>query len=431
MAVHKGIVKARAALKKAAPYFAVLLGGLAFKASRKVERMAVNRNGAVLYNPDAADKLHHSELMFDIGHELMHVVNRHHVTMDAVRAEVGADKFNVEVFNAAADMPINSTLIAMGLNPGKTAEGKENCVLAAHYSLPEGRTVRWYYTELMRSQKDIPKPDKQQCLDPERDKRKGEKQKKPSGGGSDKGGGSAPAKDDGSSAGDADGDDSNAGPGAERVVALLTKWAAEVSKTPGTLPGNLRAAVEALVPPVPAANWRSEFMRAIGTEVSHSEGWQRMSWVRPSRLQAAMGTGKGSLVLPGRANNVPSVLLVVDTSGSMNAHMAKALGELDHMIRAVGAPVTVAMVDTRMHVVKNVHEVKTIAKDVRGGGGTSFQPPFDWVKQQPMAKRPKLVVYLTDGIGKVQAEDPGVRTIWVVPRGFHKPAAWGREVSFV
>lgn len=48
----------------------------------------------------------------------------------------------------------------------------------------------------------------------------------------------------------------------------------------------------------------------------------------------------------------------------------------------------------------------------KGGGGTSFRPPFNYVKENDL--QPKAAVYLTDGYCNDFPEEPDFETLWIL-----------------
>jgi predicted metal-dependent peptidase len=106
----------------------------------------------------------------------------------------------------------------------------------------------------------------------------------------------------------------------------------------------------------------------------------------------------------------------VDTSGSMGAEeLGSALGETTGVLRACGGDITFLACDAQVHEAKQVSNPKELAKLLKGGGGTSFRPVFDYVSQR-MKEKPSLIIGITDGCGDVQAECPvpGADVIWVL-----------------
>lgn len=60
--------------------------------------------------------------------------------------------------------------------------------------------------------------------------------------------------------------------------------------------------------------------------------------------------------------------------------------------------------------------------EMRGGGGTAFSPPFDWIERQ--GEQPVALIYFTDGYGYDFAKEPPYPVLWVLDRnnkGFNPP----------
>ena len=64
---------------------------------------------------------------------------------------------------------------------------------------------------------------------------------------------------------------------------------------------------------------------------------------------------------------------------------------------------------------------------IKGGGGTSFVPVFDWAKRQD--RQPELLVYFTDAEGEFPAHEPACPTIWLVKGKAKVP--WGQRIQLI
>ena len=62
---------------------------------------------------------------------------------------------------------------------------------------------------------------------------------------------------------------------------------------------------------------------------------------------------------------------------------------------------------------------------VTGGGGTSFEPVFEWVSERGV--RPDLLVYFTDAEGAFPKREPDYPVIWLV-KGKEK-TPWGERIQ--
>ena len=68
-----------------------------------------------------------------------------------------------------------------------------------------------------------------------------------------------------------------------------------------------------------------------------------------------------------------------------------------------------------------------LLRQLKGGGGTDFQPVFDACAA--MRPPPDLLIYATDGDGGVSKAPPkGMRTIWLLTRGHAPPCDWGDRI---
>jgi predicted metal-dependent peptidase len=108
--------------------------------------------------------------------------------------------------------------------------------------------------------------------------------------------------------------------------------------------------------------------------------------------------GSTKLVCLGRAKQKSGTLVVaVDTSGSVDEKMlGDFLAEVGNIIEQVNPEAVHVISASHMvcdHVV--IERGDTVPVTLKGGGGTLFQPTFDYVTKQGI--EPSALVYLTDG----------------------------------
>lgn len=142
-------------------------------------------------------------------------------------------------------------------------------------------------------------------------------------------------------------------------------------------------------------------------------GSSRSGWSSPFNAPVHGSTG---LVCCGRRKRCAGdIVLVIDTSGSVPARVYdRFLKEAQTILEELRPE--------RLHLLSVSHFVceavtlergDTIPRSLKGGGGTAFQPAFDWVQQENL--QPDVLVYLTDGvacdISSLQAPDYPV--LWV------------------
>jgi len=114
----------------------------------------------------------------------------------------------------------------------------------------------------------------------------------------------------------------------------------------------------------------------------------------------------------------PSIAFSIDTSGSMSGDdIAKGIAEMDAIRKMYKVPVYLLEADYTVHRAKWVQPNDEIPS-LKGGGGTSFVPVMNHLKQN----KPDVdvLVYFTDGYGEF-GNDPGFDVIWVVNSSVQPP----------
>jgi predicted metal-dependent peptidase len=169
---------------------------------------------------------------------------------------------------------------------------------------------------------------------------------------------------------------------------------------------------------------------AIGTRIATQRRVaQPLDWVTLLRewLRARTRSGWGSpfnpavyggagLVCAGRrARAARDIVLVIDTSGSVpqrayDRFLTEAQAVLDEL-----KPERLHLLSVS-HYVCDVHTLES-GKDIvptklKGGGGTMFQPAFDWIQQQDIEV--DVLVYLTDGFAfdLRSLQEPDYPVLW-------------------
>ena len=124
-----------------------------------------------------------------------------------------------------------------------------------------------------------------------------------------------------------------------------------------------------------------------------------------------IGTG---FMLPSlNSETFSKIIFVGDTSGSTIGEIGKFVANLKSLLVSYSEndqfpEITAIWCDTE------VQGVETILIDSEphpiGGGGTSFDAPFQYIKDN--AIEGEAIVYFTDGDGDLTIEDPGIPVIW-------------------
>lgn len=176
-----------------------------------------------------------------------------------------------------------------------------------------------------------------------------------------------------------------------------------VAKAQGKLPAGLERLLSEIVEP--AVTWQDHIRGFFARRV----GGGGFDWRKPDKRMI-----QRDIFVPRRAGNgCGPVVVGVDTSGSigqneLNHFFAEMRGILDDVQPEM---IYVVWCDSKVHKVDEVEDSSDIdSLKPAGGGGTAFEPVFDWIEQNDI--RPDALVYLTDLLGSFPAQAPSYPVIW-------------------
>ena len=192
--------------------------------------------------------------------------------------------------------------------------------------------------------------------------------------------------------------------------------AAQQAMQAGKLGGELKRLIDHLLQP--QLPWRmllARYMTAIARE--------DYSWSRPSRRE-------GDYILPSLRSRQMDLAVALDTSGSIkDEEMEEFVQEVDALKGQVRARVTLLPCDAAVcegaPFIFEPWEQFTRPRDIKGGGGTSFVPVFDWLQRH--GTQPDLLVYFTDADGEFPKVEPPYPVIWLVKGRGRVP--WGQRIQ--
>jgi predicted metal-dependent peptidase len=376
------IVRARTWLMLRYPFFGYLAMYLRFHEDRKVETMAVNSRGDVYYNPEFVSKLKKEELAGVIAHEILHLV------LDHLRRE---GKRCHKLWNIAADATVDTILNEVG-GPLPVWESFLKSVCEILRVPPESLRGMWaeaIYSKLLDRVK-------VRC-----------------------GGGGKPCECP--AAGLGEGRDCHIMDGEGENPWIGRFYEAYMhQKMRGDVPAGLER-LYSLLSKGPTLDWRSLLWRYVTSSIPYD-----FTWMRPSSKYP-------DVYLPSVVREGLECVIAVDTSGSIDQEELDAfMTEVMNIVSSFGnIDAWLICCDCEIHGVYKVtsHFDPSFIK-LRGGGGTSHKPVFEWIERE----RPgtQLVICLTDGYSEFPESQPVQNVIWVVSkRGDPDRIPWGLKVRMV
>ncbi|MBT3045448.1 MAG: VWA-like domain-containing protein [Candidatus Thiodiazotropha sp.] len=356
------------------------------------------------YNPDYIDQLNLDETQFMLAHEALHCALSHFARRQ---------HRNKLHWDMACDYAINPLLIEDGLKPPPGS-----------LFLPqfEGMTAEEIYPCLDENNDDEPLDN--HLYDQENTK----------GSGSGKSEKEISNKDDQTET-ENEGDETGnrqSGSGSvseqpppltpDEAETLNIQWqqrlagAAQQAMQVGKLDGAMARMVDHLLQP--QLPWRlllARYMTAIARD--------DFSYMRPSRRE-------GEHILPSLRSSQVELVVALDSSGSIQDHeMGEFLSEINALKGQMRARITLLACDSAIAEdapwIYEAWEDFRLPEKITGGGGTSFEPVFEWISAQGM--RPDLLVYFTDAEGAFPDHAPHYPVIWLV-KG-KQPTPWGQRIQ--
>lgn len=175
----------------------------------------------------------------------------------------------------------------------------------------------------------------------------------------------------------------------------------EHSRTRGHVPAGWQRWSDDVLEPV--VDWRRLLRSAVRHGVADIAGRVDFTYRRPSRRASVMP----DVIMPSLRQPLPTVAVVIDTSGSMSDGMlGQVLGEVSGLLASVGVGrnrLQVVCCDAQAYEAQRVMN----AREVRllGGGGTDMGAGL--AATTGLRPRPDLVIVLTDGHTPWPNEPPG------------------------
>jgi predicted metal-dependent peptidase len=186
----------------------------------------------------------------------------------------------------------------------------------------------------------------------------------------------------------------------------------------GTLPADIAEVVQQF------RESKIDYMQKLRRYLTlHSGG--ETKWLPPAKRFVWQ-----KMYLPSHNNGRLEAVLAIDTSGSTQDYLDQFYGDTLKIMRQFGRfQLTVIQCDAEITEVKEYTENSRTPKEitVKGGGGTSFLPVFNYIREK--ALKPRVMLYFTDGFGEAPEKAPDYPVIWVLTPHGEKPCAWGDVIQ--
>lgn len=178
----------------------------------------------------------------------------------------------------------------------------------------------------------------------------------------------------------------------------------------GSLPGNIIDQINKLNEP-PQIKWQSLIVKQIGKQVCG----KRKSPNRLNRRDPKSIYKKGNL-----NDRLHPIVVAFDVSGSVsNKELMYFLNELQALSDKMKLPITYIQFDWDIQNVETIAPNEKPSFNLHSRGGTSFQPVFDYLKDEQYPKETQLFIF-TDGGGEREINNRGYKKYqWIISGNQH------------
>lgn len=147
------------------------------------------------------------------------------------------------------------------------------------------------------------------------------------------------------------------------------------------------------------------------------------NYMRPSRRE-------GDMILPSLRSAQCELAVALDVSGSIaDGDLAQFVAEINAIKGTLPVRVTLFACDSDLAEggpwLYEPWDEFALPRKFAGGGGTDFNPVFDWISRTD--QRPDVLVYFTDAEGEFPSAEPAFPVLWLV-KG-KRTVPWGRRIQ--
>ena len=180
-----------------------------------------------------------------------------------------------------------------------------------------------------------------------------------------------------------------------------------MGQTRGKYPAGLMSMIEKMIAP-PVITWQ----QVLAMLLNSLPAGKKPTVFRRSRLHPERLDLKGKL-----PDKELDIVFAIDTSGSVsNKEIAEIASEIFAITKLIKTKITVVECDTAICKVYEANCPEEVQLDVRGRGGTSFTPVFQWLEENKT--KDTVLIYASDGYGesKLQCKNISQSTVWLMTR---------------
>jgi predicted metal-dependent peptidase len=403
--VQRLLTKAKLKLRSWVPYLTHIFAMMRTVVTDEVPTMAVDQANRLYCNQQFMESLKPMELAYVLLHEVMHIVLSHCRRFKVIVPQ--ATETERYAWNIAADLVIQQMLANhYGLNEPAgiiridgTIPGD---IMGSRFldvpGLRRGMTTEQYYGLLLPHLPKQPQPTGKNPIDPA----------------------NAGSNSDGIKR-------SYEKPMSAAEHAMTDHCLREAEKKikeiegrhPGSIPGELRKALEARLHPQPDPF--DELRSVVSRSVASPIGQEEYTYRRLNRRQDADAVRRRGYV-----RLAPECSIIIDTSGSMQGSESRALTAIAQGLRKVQRPRVIAY-DARLQSAKRIAHLSEFK--FKGYGGTDMTTALE---QEDREHRPDAIVLVTDGETNWPSKPTRARLIIALVRGtpgYSTPPSWAKVID--
>ena len=207
---------------------------------------------------------------------------------------------------------------------------------------------------------------------------------------------------------------------AKEVIRQAVKEAHDQAmKQQGHLPQGLEEIIKEWLKP-PVVSWRTLLRKFVAASIKSGK---KFSWKRPNRRFGEVQKGRLS-------DRTIALTIGIDTSGSISQEDLQAFfSEIKAIQDCYKSYITVLECDAEIQKEYKLTKYSKLHFDVKGRGGTSFKPFFEYIKEKKI-KTDCLIIF-TDLYGdQNECKKPNYPVIWTSTTSGQK-VPWGYLISLI